>query len=299
MIDFSSHHDVLIRNEDGTTQPMDEPYFQAEQIAPGTWRILSDGDYSYLLEGDDEALAIDSGYGCGNIREFCQSLTGKPVRRIANTHDHFDHTANNSYFDCAYMSAATRELATRPFPSFAGIDFPRDYPIEVIGEGYVFHLGGRDVETFAVHNHAAGSLLFLDHRERILFSGDELIPGFFAIKTPLDNVIALLEKFQRLEQRCDRIFGGAGLVEKGLAGRYLEAVRYLMDGHWAEGEPPPPRPLWAPPKDGPVIFDRRAARPCDMPAPGDEAPYQRTLNYRGCVMFYDVRLGEKQDAVTA
>lgn len=65
------------------------------------------------------------------------------------------------------------------------IDLPRDYPVEVVGEGYVFHLGGPDVETFAVHNHAVGSLLFLDRRERILFSGGELIPGFFAIKTLL------------------------------------------------------------------------------------------------------------------
>ncbi len=293
MIDFSSHHNVLIRNEDGTTQPMDEPFFQAEQIAPGTWRILSDGDYSYLLEGGDEALAIDSGYGCGNIREFCQSLTDKPVRRIANTHDHFDHTANNSYFECAYMSAATLELATRPFPSFRGIDFPRDYPVKVIDEGHMFHLGGRDVETYAVHNHAAGSLLFLDTRERILFSGDELIPGFFAIKTPLDNVTTLLTKFQQLEKRCDRIFGGAGEVEKGLAGRYLAAVRYLMGGHWDEGVPMPPRPRWELPKDGPIVFDRRAARPCDMPPPGEDAPYQRALNYQGLMIIYDIRLKER------
>ena len=288
--DFSCKHDVLLRDEDGTLRPMDEPYFRAEQIAPGTWRILSDGDYSYLVEGDDEALAIDSGYGCGNIQEFCQSLTDKPVRRIANTHDHFDHTANNGRFERAYMSAATKELATRPFPSFAGIDFPRDYPIEVIDEGYVFHLGGRDVVTYAVHNHAVGSLLFLDKRERILFSGDELIPFFFAIKTPLNNVIALLTKFQELEQHCDRIFGGAGQVEKGLAGRYLEAVRYLMDGHWDEGGLMPPRPLWEPPKDGPIIFDRREARPCDMPQPGEDDAYQRALNYQGCMIFYDIRL---------
>ncbi len=108
---------------------------------------MSDGDYFYLVEGDEEALVIDSGYGCGNVREYCQSLTEKPVRYIANTHDHFDHTANNVYFDCAFMAAESVPLATRPFPSFAGIDFPRDYKIEVIDEGYVFHLGNRDLEV--------------------------------------------------------------------------------------------------------------------------------------------------------
>ncbi|MCD8124032.1 MAG: MBL fold metallo-hydrolase, partial [Lachnospiraceae bacterium] len=103
MIDFSCKHDILIRDEDGTLRPMDEPYFESEKVADGTWRILSDGDYSYLVEGENEAAVIDSGYGCGNLREYCQTLTDKPVKIIFNTHDHFDHTANNSYFECAYI----------------------------------------------------------------------------------------------------------------------------------------------------------------------------------------------------
>lgn len=44
------------------------------------------------------------GYGAGDIRAYCQTLTKKPLSKIANTHHHFDHTANNSYFDLAYMS---------------------------------------------------------------------------------------------------------------------------------------------------------------------------------------------------
>lgn len=289
LIDFSCKHDVLIRNPDGTTQPMDEPYFRATKVANGTWMILSDGDHSYLVEGEDEALVIDSGYGCGNIRAFCQTLTDKPVRRIANTHDHFDHTANNSYFECAYMSAATKPLATRPFPSFSGIAFPRDYPIQVIDEGYVFHLGGRDLETYAVHNHAVGSLMFLDRKERLLFSGDEIQPGFFAIKTSLDNVIELLTKVCSLEAHYDRLCSGPGVFEKGSAGKYLEAVRYLMDGHWDEGVKMPPRVV-PEAQEGPVIYDRRGARPCDMPKPGEEEPYQRVFDYHGSPILYDIRL---------
>lgn len=292
-IDFSCKHDILIRNEDGTVQPMDEPYFKAAKIAEGTWSILSDGDHSYLVEGEDEALVIDSGYGCGNIRAFCQTLTDKPVRRIANTHDHFDHTANNSYFECAYMSAGTKELATIPFPSFAGIDFPRDYPIEVIDEGYVFHLGGRDLETYAVHNHAVGSLMFLDRKERLLFSGDEVIPGFFDIKTSLSNVLELLGKVQSLESEYDRMCTGPCVIEKGLAGRYLEAIHYLMDGHWEEGRPIPPRTV---PEvaEGPTVYDRRQARPCDMPKPSEDDRYRRALEYKGSLILYDIRLKDGQ-----
>lgn len=75
MIDFSSKHDIWLEDDEGDLRRMDEPYFKSWLIAPGTWQILSDGDYSYLAEGDDEAIMIDSGYGAGNIREYAQSLT--------------------------------------------------------------------------------------------------------------------------------------------------------------------------------------------------------------------------------
>ena len=175
MIDFSCKHDIWLEDEDGSLQRMDMPFFRAWPVAPGTWRILSDGDYSYLVEGDDEAILIDSGYGAGNIREFAGTLTDKPVSRIANTHDHFDHPANNSYFDLAYMSAQTQPLATRPFPSFEGIDFPRDYPVQLVTDGDIIPLAGRPLRVFFIPDHAVGSLAFLDEKERILFSGDEFM----------------------------------------------------------------------------------------------------------------------------
>ncbi|MBQ8359109.1 MAG: hypothetical protein IJX37_04235, partial [Oscillospiraceae bacterium] len=79
-IDFSCKHHILITNPDGSYSHMDEPFFQAELIAPGTWKVLSSGDYSYLFEGEKEAVAIDTGYGAGNLREFLQTLTDKPVK---------------------------------------------------------------------------------------------------------------------------------------------------------------------------------------------------------------------------
>ena len=105
-IDFSCKHHILIKNLDDTYSTMDEPYFRATQIAPGTWQILSSGDYSYLFEGENEAVSIDTGYGAGNLREFLQTLTDKPVRNVINTHNHFDHTANNGYFEKAYMASS-------------------------------------------------------------------------------------------------------------------------------------------------------------------------------------------------
>lgn len=45
-IDFSCKHHILIMDEDGSLQPMDEPYFRSEQIDPGTWLVRSEGGTS-------------------------------------------------------------------------------------------------------------------------------------------------------------------------------------------------------------------------------------------------------------
>ena len=166
-IDFSCKHDRLIRNSDGSLLPMDEPYYEVESVAPGTWKILSSGDYSSLVEGEEEAIAIDTGYGAGNIREYLQTLTDKPVKNVINTHDHFDHTANNAYFEIAYMSKETEPLATIPFPSFEGIEFPRDYKKVIVDDGDVIDLGGRTLTIFKIPDHAVGSIVMLDSREKL------------------------------------------------------------------------------------------------------------------------------------
>ncbi len=226
---------MLIDNRDGTFSRMDEPYFRSELVAPGTWRILSDGDSSYLVEGDNEALVIDSGYGCGSIRDYCQSLTEKPVRNIANTHDHFDHTANNYLFDCAMMSAQTKELASIPFPSFEGIDFPRDYPVKILEEGDAIDLGGRTLEVFFIPDHAVGSLAFLDRRERILFIGDEIEKGGKGVRGTVERWAGYMEKLAAHRDEFDILCGG-GLenIDGSVIEGYLEICRDIMNG--MEGE---------------------------------------------------------------
>ena len=270
---------------------MDVPYFKSTLVAPGTWQILSDGDYTYLAEGEDEALVIDSGYGAGNIREYCQSLTKKPVKNIVNTHDHFDHTANNSYFERAYMSAETKRKATIPFPSFDGIRFPRDYPIEIIGDGYKFQLGNRELEVFEIPDHASGSLALLDKRERILFSGDEVMPRGIRLNCSVAQFEKNMRKIAARRGEYDRLCAGFDIFDASYVDKFLANAQYILAGH--EGGPVEPRsrPVAAPAApSGPVVYNRRAPRPSDIPKSiGDTSEYQRKMSYAGCDVTYDTR----------
>jgi glyoxylase-like metal-dependent hydrolase (beta-lactamase superfamily II) len=294
-IDFSSKHGIMIQSDDGTLSPMDVPYYKSTLIAPGTWRIESDGDYSWLIEGDNEALAIDTGYGSGNIREYLQTLTKKPLRYVANTHDHFDHTANNAYFDKAFMSAETAKKATIPFQSFAGIDFPTNYPKEIIGDGFKFQLGNREVEALVIPNHTAGGTAYLDRRERILFSGDEIFQGNITI-SPTGSVAQYERNMSKLaahRKEFDHLAtGGFGVIDATWVDKFLANARYILAGH--EGEPfaqqPPRRPQ--PPADpsGALVYRRRFPRPGDggAGAPDPSPQDRRRMTWEGCSITYDI-----------
>jgi hypothetical protein len=40
--------------------------------------------------------------------------------------------------------------------------------------------------------------------------------------------------------------------------------------------------------DGPTIYDRRRARPCDMPKPNPQAPTRYALHHKGVTLFYQL-----------
>lgn len=264
--DFSCKHDIWIHNPDGSLQRMDEPYFQAEQIAEGTWLVRSDGDFSYVLEGDNEALVIDSGYGCGDIRAFCQTLTEKPIYNIANTHHHFDHTANNGRFDCAYMSADTYPLATVPFPSFEGINFPKDYPVKLIGDGDTIELGNRTLEVLEVPDHAEGSLIYLDRRTRILFSGDEFMSMGKSLNGSVAHWAACLEKMKPWKGSFDVMYGGTGRLEIDVLDKMWAGCQRILAGEEGTRDVAAgPARTYVPDPEGlgRVIVERFLPRPSD------------------------------------
>jgi glyoxylase-like metal-dependent hydrolase (beta-lactamase superfamily II) len=268
VIDFSCKHDILIKNPDGTFSRMDEPYFRAEKIAPDTWMVLSSGDYAYLLAGDKEAAAIDTGYGAGNIRQFMQTLTDKPVRNVFNTHSHFDHTANNAYFEKAYMAKKAVPLATEPYASFRSINFPKDYIHVGIAEGFQYDLGGRILEVFDIPDHTDDGIALLDRRNRLLIAGDEFMPlpmGKRLRRVTVKTFSGYLDKLMAHRSEFDRLLCGSGVQDAALLDDYNACAKAILSG--AAGQP------WQPPKHG---------GPAPMaPGPNGETVYDRIRPHAG------------------
>ena len=262
MIDFSCKHDILIKNPDGSYSHMDEPFFEAELIAPNTWKVLSSGDFSYLVVGEKEGISIDTGYGAGNIREYLQTLTDKPVRNVINTHHHFDHTASNGYFEKALMHPNAFEHATIPYASFEGIVFPRDYEFVAVHEGDTYDLGDRTLEFFWIPDHTPDGIALLDRKERIFFIGDELMPMPMGktLKVPLKTFFGYMEMFMTHRHEYDHVYSGGGLLDIDYIEKYYNCAKEIMNGNYGvphEAKRGGPREM-PPGPNGELVYDRRA-----------------------------------------
>ena len=292
---FKGKHEILLQNPDGSRTPMDEPWFQSRKIDAGTWQILSAGDYTYLLEGSSEALVIDTGYGAGNLREFCQSLTGTSVRYAANTHEHLDHTLNNYQFETVFMSSACAEgLAVKGRGEFADVEIPADYEKRILTDGDTIDLPGRKLTAIAIPNHAKGSLAYLDKAHRILFSGDELM-AHTRLNISVEAFLANMEKLMRVRHEYDLLCAGSGLMDPIFVDRFYHTAQLILERE-AKGLEPlgsPAIPCYFPApftdEEGRTVFPSRRLPRRFGPMEPKEAEYKRTLEYADCLITYDIR----------
>jgi glyoxylase-like metal-dependent hydrolase (beta-lactamase superfamily II) len=204
-------------------------WFEVYRLTDGTYAIYEPNQFeeaiSYLVEGTERAVLIDTGNGIGNIREVVEALTDLPVSVIL-THEHYDHVAGAwrfqeiAAFDNAESLArlalgrsneslqryVADDYLWKPLPE--GWDpstwtIPPIEPTELLHDGDMVDLGGRTLEVIYTPGHSPGSMCLLDSDHRLLFTGDHFFPG--PLYAHADDVV--LEDYiasnQRLADRID------------------------------------------------------------------------------------------------
>lgn len=151
--------------------------YRSWKLSEDTWIInfMEGSQNMYLLEGDERALLIDTGWGAGNLREHVEKLTPKPVL-VANTHGHLDHSGGNGEWESVMLlPGGEADLITcerLPF-DISKMPYP-NYEHKIVKDGDVIDLGGRTIELMDISSHSNGSIAFLDRKSGYLFVGDEL-----------------------------------------------------------------------------------------------------------------------------
>ena len=151
--------------------------YMSWKMDENTWVInfMNGSQNMYLLEGDERALLIDTGWGAGNLRSHVEKLTDKPVE-VVLTHGHLDHSGGCGEWERVMMlQGAKDDMYTchrLPF-DVSKLPYP-NYECVLVKDGDTIDLGGRIVELLDISSHSNGSLAFLDRKSGYLFVGDEM-----------------------------------------------------------------------------------------------------------------------------
>ena len=225
--------------------------FTAKLVTEGVYVVNGAGCDSYILTGEDEAVMIDSGMSEHNIRafaeEFLKDLGGLSVRKVINTHSHFDHTAGNGFFDIIYGTEGISKSAKNTFGNDPG-KFPLDYNFTIVKNGDVIEIAGRPLEIIELDCHSPGNLAVLDIKGRNLFPGDEidtgqvlLLPGYaekpgqFHAKpaASVETYLRAMTKLKNLSERFDRIYPAHNGAPIGLEwlDKFIALAQRILDGY--------------------------------------------------------------------
>lgn len=123
-----------------------------------------EGVRSFLLLGQERALAVDSGFGTFDIQEAVRRVTPLPFIYL-NTHGDMDHTGGNGAFRDIYAHEAEIPLLKERRPE----DLAEYHPVQ---DGDVFELGGVSWKVVHCPGHTPGSLALFDEAGRTLLTGD-------------------------------------------------------------------------------------------------------------------------------
>ena len=156
--------------------------------------------WMYVVIGPEKAMVIDTGFGIGNVKGLVDELTGGMPLVVVNTHSGPDHCMGNVRFERVYchkycVPNITRKCAPGAWDylfdqdgnniwlQFDKQDVPqyRDYELIPVENHHMFNLGGdHNVELVWQPGHDSGHAMFLDHKTRILFAGDDVCSDVIA-----------------------------------------------------------------------------------------------------------------------
>lgn len=199
-------------------------------------------------------MLIDTGTGAGNLKEYVQGLTSKPLIVIL-THGHSDHASGAAHFEQVYLNETDWDLVKYHASMEMKMDYVRfsnpdaykeleekDFcPVRTDGylplnDGDRFCLGGIDLEAVALPGHTKGMTCILNIQERSILFGDACNVAVFIWDKEATTIETYYKNLQRIktdyEKRYDTVYlsHGALKIDKGILDGVMEVCQEVMDG---------------------------------------------------------------------
>jgi cyclase len=167
------------------------------------------------------------------MREFVEGRLGSPVRYVINTHHHADHSLGNCWFPGAIVVAHHRARGLMDTLGRDGLRQAQDHnrdlndvhialPSVVFESGLLtLRVGKRTLELVPLPGHSPDGIGVLVVEDRVLFSGDVMMPLPYLVHGDLENMLASLKRIPRM--KLENLIQGHGEVV--LRGEIVNAVR--------------------------------------------------------------------------
>lgn len=158
-------------------------------------------DCIYIIKGKNKALVIDLGMDDARIKPVIEYLVDTPYDIIC-THGHYDHVGRSGEFDSLYMSLLDKDVY---FDNERIVDNDKlsfiDYS-KIKDMKECFCLGDRDIHIIKCYGHTPGSIIVLDEKNKMIFTGDAIGSGC-GVWMQVDYALSIKEYFNNLRDCCD------------------------------------------------------------------------------------------------
>ncbi|NLM61178.1 MAG: MBL fold metallo-hydrolase, partial [Clostridiales bacterium] len=114
-------------------------------------------------------------------------------------------------------------------------DFASERPIKVfpIYDGDIFDIGDRQIEVIGVGGHSPGSIVLLDRKNRIVFSGDACNSNTllgFGVSLSIEEYLEKLLHLKKFQTEFDITYGGHQVLDAGIVDEGIELCARVIAG---------------------------------------------------------------------
>lgn len=222
-------------------------YFKSEVLNKNLIRIIDCTDVCcYLVIGNEKACLLDTCCGYGNIKEYAETLTEKPIFVILS-HGHYDHMGGASLFDEVYMNNIDMPVFQNHLNIKCKVEVPRgvsqqnnipirNKPMIDIFDYQSFDLGNLHIKMIPVKGHTPGMMCPLIIEERIIIFGDACGVSVLLFDENSSNVSEYRESLINLkeyEEDYDIIYRNHGTFfsNKVLLDNVIECCDLILTGN--------------------------------------------------------------------